>query len=175
MSFIHKVWNWVESDFVLIAGLATSLKWVWEYSQGRKFEKNKFLLERVEKFNNLESTKKVQKILDWNAITIEINGVDTKINDSILVEALKTHDQKVIFDLTEVYIREIFDEYFTGLTELIILSNTGLVDKKNLKKFLKYWIDILNGIKKNKPESFVKAIGKYLSFYKYEEVLDFLK
>jgi hypothetical protein len=175
MSFIHKVWNWVESDFVLIAGLATSLKWVWEYSHGRKFEKNKFLLERVEKFNILESTKKVQKILDWNAITIEINGVDTKINDSILVEALKTHDQKVIFDSTEVYIREIFDEYFTGLTELIILSNTGLVDKKNLKKFLKYWIDILNGIKKNKPESFVKTIGKYLSFYKYEEVLDFLK
>jgi hypothetical protein len=175
MSFIHKVWNWVESDFVLIAGLATSLKWVWEYSQGRKFEKNKFLLERVEKFNILESTKKVQKILDWNAITIEINGVDTKINDSILVEALKTHDQKVIFDSTEVYIREIFDEYFTGLTELIILSNTGLVDKKNLKKFLKYWVDILNGIKKNKPESFVKTIGNYLSFYKYEEVLEFLK
>jgi len=175
MSFIHKVWNWVESDFVLIAGLATSLKWVWEYSQGRKFEKNKFLLERVEKFNILESTKKVQKILDWNAITIEINGVDTKINDSILVEALKTHDQKVIFDLTEVYLRQIFDDYFTGITELIILSNTGLVDKKNLKKFLKYWIIILNGKKQNKPESFVKTIENYLKFYGYTEVLEFLK
>ena len=175
MSVIHKVWNWVESDFVLIAGLAASLKWVWEYSQGRKFEKNKFLLEKVEKFNSLESTKKVQKVLDWNAITIEINGVYTKIDDSILVEALKTHDQKISFDSTEVYIREIFDEYFTGLTELIILSKTGLVDKKNLKKFLQYWVNILNGTNKNKPESFVKTIGNYLSFYKYEEVLNFLK
>ena len=116
MSFIQKLWNLIESNFVLIAGLATSVKWVWEYSQSRKFEKNKFLLEKVEKFNSLESTKKVQKVLDWNAITIEINGVYTKMDDSILVEALKTHDQKISFDSTEVYIREIFDEYFTGLT-----------------------------------------------------------
>ena len=175
MSFIQKVWNLIESNFVLIAGLATSVKWVWEYSQSRKFEKNKFLLERIEKFNNLESTQKVQKILDWNAITIDIDGVDTKIDDSILVEALKTHDQKSSFDSKEVYIREIFDDYFTGLTELIILSETGLVDEKNLKKFLQYWIDILNGTKKNKPGVFVKIIGNYLSFYEYTEVLKFLK
>jgi len=175
MSYIHKVWNWIESDFVLIAGLATSLKWVWEYSQSRKFEKNKFLLERIEKFNNLESTQKVQKILDWNSISIEINDVKVKVDDGILVESLKTHDQKVSFDSTEVYLRQIFDDYFTGITELIILSNTGLVDKRNLKKFLKYWIDILNGKKKNKPESFVKTIENYLKFYGYTEVLEFLK
>jgi hypothetical protein len=175
MNFIHKIWNWVESDFVLIAGLATSLKWVWEYSQSRKFEKNKFLLERIEKFNNLESTQKVQKILDWNSISIEINDVKVKVDDGILVESLKTHDQKISFDSTEVYLRQIFDDYFTGITELIILSNTGLVDKRNLKKFLKYWIDILNGKKKNKPESFVKTIENYLKFYGYTEVLEFFK
>jgi hypothetical protein len=175
MSYIHKVWNWIESDFVLIAGLATSLKWVWEYSQSRKFEKNKFLLERIEKFNNLESTQKVQKILDWNSISIEINGVRVKVDDDILVESLKTHDQKSSFDSTEVYLRQIFDDYFTGITELIILSNTGLVDKRNLKKFLKYWIIILNGKKQNKPESFVKKIENYLKFYGYTEVLEFLK
>ena len=175
MSYIHKVWQWVESDFVLIAGLATSLRWVWEYSQSRKFEKNKFLLERIEKFNNLESTQKVQKILDWNSISIEINGVRVKVDDDILVESLKTHDQKSSFDGTEVYLRQIFDDYFTGITELIILSNTGLVDKRNLKKFLKYWIIILNGKKQNKPESFVKKIENYLKFYGYTEVLEFLK
>jgi hypothetical protein len=175
MSYIHKVWQWIESDFVLIAGLATSLKWVWEYSQSRKFEKNKFLLERIEKFNNLESTQKVQKILDWNSISIEINDIRVKVDDYILVESLKTHDQKSSFDSTEVYLRQIFDDYFTGMTELIILSNTGLVDKGNLKKFLKYWIIILNGKKQNKPESFVKTVENYLKFYGYTEVLKFLK
>jgi hypothetical protein len=175
MSYIHKIWQWVESDFVLIAGLATSLKWVWEYSQSRKFEKNKFLLERIEKFNNLDSTQKVQKILDWNSISIRINDVKVKVDDGILVESLKTHDLKTSFDSTEVYLRQIFDDYFTGITELIILSNTGLVDKINLKKFLKYWVDILNGEKKNKPKSFVKTIENYLKFYGYTEVLEFLK
>ena len=175
MGYIHKIWQWVESDFVLIAGLVTSLKWVWEYSQSRKFEKNKFLLERIEKFNNLESTEKVQKILDWNSIKIEINDVSVKVDDSIILEALRTHDQKGSFDSTEVYLRQIFDDYFTGITELIILSNTGLVDKRNLKKFLKYWVDILNGNKRNKPESFVKTIENYLKFYGYTEVSEFLK
>jgi hypothetical protein len=175
MGYIHKIWQWVESDFVLIAGLVTSLKWVWEYSQSRKFEKNKFLLERIEKFNNLESTEKVQKILDWNSIKIEINDVSVKVDDSIILEALKTHDQKASFDSTEVYLRQIFDDYFTGITELIILSNTGLVDKRNLKKFLKYWVDILNGNKRNKPEIFVQTISNYINFYGYEEVSKFLK
>ena len=175
MGYIHKIWQWVESDFVLIAGLVTSLKWVWEYSQSRKFEKNKFLLERIEKFNNLESTEKVQKILDWNSIKIEINDVSVKVDDSLILEALKTHDQKASFDSTEVYLRQIFDDYFTGITELIILSNTGLVDKRNLKKFLKYWVDILNGNKRNKPEIFVQTISNYINFYGYEEVSKFLK
>ena len=175
MGYIHKIWQWVESDFVLIAGLVTSLKWVWEYSQIRKFEKNKFLLERIEKFNNLKSTEKVQKILDWNSIKIEINDVSVKVDDSIILEALKTHDQKASFDSTEVYLRQIFDDYFTGITELIILSNTGLVDKRNLKKFLKYWVDILNGNKRNKPEIFVQTISNYINFYGYEEVSKFLK
>jgi intein/homing endonuclease len=98
-----------------------------------------------------------------------------KVDDGILVESLKTHDQKISFDSTEVYLRQIFDDYFTGITELIILSNTGLVDKRNLKKFLKYWVDILNGNKRNKPEIFVQTISNYINFYGYEEVSKFLK
>ena len=69
------VLNWVVDNFVLIAGLATTLRWVWEYSQNRKFEKNKFLLERIEKFNSLPSTQKMQKLLDWNSIKIDIDVV----------------------------------------------------------------------------------------------------
>lgn len=171
MSFI----DWTVDNFVLIAGLATTLRWVWEYSESRKFEKNKFLLERIEKFNNLESTKKMQKLLDWNSIKIDINGVSTKVDDSILMEALKTHNDKKTFDSIEVEIRETFDDYLTGLTELIILSKTGLVDKKNLKKFLLYWINILNGKKQNKPKEIINTFDKFIKYYGYVEVSYFLK
>ena len=167
--------DWTTDNFVLIAGLATTLRWVWEYSQSRKFEKNKFLLERIEKFNSLSSTQKMQKLLDWNVIKIDIDGVPTKIDDAILIEALKTHDQKSSFDSTEVYLREIFDDYLTGLTELIILSKTGLVDKGNLKRFLQYWVNILNGTKKNKPKSLVDTFQRFIDYYGYSKVSEFLK
>jgi hypothetical protein len=167
--------NWLEENFVLIAGLGASIKWIWEYSQNRLFQKNKFLLERIEKFNSSLSIQQVQKLLDWNSIKIDIDGVSTKVDDEMLIEALKTHAQKTSFDKTEIYIREIFDDYFTGMTELLVLSKTGLVDKKNLKKFLQYWIGILNGKKQNKPENFINAINNYLNFYGYYEVSNFLK
>ena len=167
--------DWTVNNFVLIAGVATTLKWVWEYSQSRKFEKNKFLLERIEKFNSLSSTQKMQKLLDWNAIKIELDGVSTKVDDVDLIEALKTHEQKMSFDSSEVLIREIFDDYLTGLTELIILSETGLVDQKNLKRFLKYWVSILNGTKQNKPKSLVETFQRFIDYYGYSEVSDFLK
>jgi len=167
--------SWIQSNFILIAGLFTTIKWVWEYSQTRKFEKNKFLLERIEKFNKHSSTLKVQKLLDWNKTKIEINGEVIVVDDGFLVEGLKTHNQKMNFTQQEAYIREIFDDYFSGLTELIILSQTGLVDGKNLKRFFKYWVEILNGKKKNKPEVFSETIKSYLEFYGYSDVLNFLK
>lgn len=167
--------NWIIDNFVWIAGLATTIKWVLEYSESRKFKKNKFLLERIEKFNSLASTQKMQKLLDWNAIKIDIDGVQTKVDDSILIEALKTHNQKKSFDSTEVYIRGIFDDYLTGLTELIILSKTDLVDEKNLRKFIQYWISILNGTKQNKPKSLVETFKNFIEYYGYSEVSEFLK
>lgn len=166
--------QWIETNFVLIAGVAASLKWVWEYSESRKFEKNKFLLERIERFNNLESTIQVQKLLDWNSINIVINSEVIKVDDDMIIESLVTQESKMSFDSKEVYIREIFDDYFTGLTELIILSKTGLVDSKNLKKFLKYWTQILNGEKRNKPKELISTIEKYLNFYGYVEIIEFI-
>jgi|LakMenEpi03Aug12_release.lakeMendotaPanAssembly.Ray.scaffolds.fasta_scaffold91937_4 hypothetical protein len=167
--------NWIESNFVILTSLAAAIKWIWEYSSLRKFEKNKFLLERIEKFLELESTQKVHKLLDWNSIHIEIHSQPHIINDQILNEALLTHDQKHRFDPHEIYLREIFDEYFDNLGKLIILSETGLVDKQNLKKFLRYWIMILSGKSNNKPQNLILTFHKYLEFYGYLDVLKFLK
>ena len=175
MFYLQEIIHYVQSNFVLVASLSATAKWLWEYTQSRKFERNRFLLERIEKFNSLESTQKVKKLLDWNKISIDIGGILHKIDDVFLIESLKTNDEKGVFDTHEVYIREIFDDYFDGLSELITLSDTGLVDKKNLKKFLKYWIDILNGTKKNKPKVFVEVIKNYLEYYEYSDILRFIK
>lgn len=165
----------LESNLLVITSLGTAIKWIWEYSMVRKFEKNKFLLEKIEQFNSLESTQKVHKLLDWNSLKLEINSELILINDEILRLSLITHDKKHSFDSQEVYLRRIFDEYFDNLGKLIILSDTGLVDKKNLRKFLKYWISILNGSLNNKPKDLIETIHTYLEFYGYTDVLKFIK
>ena len=169
------IWKWIVENFVLITGVSAAVKWIWEYSEGRKFEKNKFLLDRIEKFNEQSSIQTVQRLLDWNKISIDVNGEIRVIDDEFLIGSLLTHDVKDQFTLTEVYIRQIFDDYFTGISELIILANTGLVDSVNLKKFMRYWIEILNGKNLNKPKEFSETIERYLSFYGYSDVLEFIK
>jgi hypothetical protein len=167
--------EWITTNLVLIAGVAAAVKWIWEYSASRKFERNRFLLERIEKFNSQSSVQTAQRLLDWNKISIEINGESRVVDDSFLIEALKTHDKKDQFTLTEVYIRQVFDDYFTGISELTTLSKTGLVDSANLRRFMQYWIDILNGTKLNKPSSLIITLHEYLEFYGYSDVIEFIR
>lgn len=171
---IFSLLNWVKDNFILIAGVSAAGKWIWEYSQQRKFEKSKFLLERIEEFNSFEEVKVVNKLLDWNSIKIKYNEIEYKINDKILIEALITHNLKSEFNPTEVMIRNLFDFYFDKLNELIILRDCGLVDEKNLRRFLKYWISIMNGSKNSKSKILISRIENYLIFYGYTDVHKFL-
>jgi hypothetical protein len=175
MEILHNIYNYVLNNFVFVTGVAAGMKWVYEYSQSRKFEKNKFLYEKISGLDDLENTKFVKKMLDWNKFKIK-DGQDIHfITDDILIEALTTHDKKKQFNPTEVWVRAQFDEYFDNVNELIILSECGLIDRNNLKRMLKYWIDILNGTKKVKRKQFSIQIQNYLSYYGYHDVAAFIK
>lgn len=150
------------------------MKWVYEYSNKLKWDKNKFLVDRLEFFLKDKNTHNVHLILDWNKISIQLENEKLEIDDEILLNALKTHDVKHRFNKTELYIRKSFDDYFDKLTELIILSESGMVNKKNLKNFLGYWIKILNGSKKNKPNEVHDQIIKYMKYYEFDKLYNFI-
>ena len=154
----------------LVSAVAVGLKWVLDYSETKKWEKNKFLLDRLEQFEMLDSTKKIHKMLDWNKCKID----GETITDEILISSLGTHNNRSTFTLTESKIRSLFDEYFDNLNKLIVLCETGLVDEKNLRIYLKYWFDIISGDKRNKPKEFITKLHSYLDFYDYDKVLTFL-
>lgn len=166
--------TFIQDNFVWIAGVTAAFKWTYEYAQQRKFERNKFLLDRIEKFYEIEEVQIVNKLLDWNSISITYEGKEYVINDEILENALVTHDIRSKFNPTEVMLRKIFDIYFDEIKELIILRDCDLIDHKNLKKFLAYWIETLNGNKKNKPKKLINTIHTYLDHYGYEDVLEFI-
>jgi len=167
--------DFLKENFIWIAGIATAAKWVYEYSQKLRWEKSKFLLERLEDFLSNDSTEKVHKILDWNKVKIDFGGEKIVITDDILFEALQTHDIKKTFTETELKLRCLFDEYLDDMTEFLILSECGLLEKRDFRKFMKYWIDIISAENKRKPQHLHDQFQRYMSFYGFEKLLVFIK
>lgn len=165
----------ISEQFTVISGIAAASKWIYEYVKKIKWEKNKFLLERIDSFKEKDSVKNMQLLLDWNEILIDFDGKKKLINDDDLIEALTTHDIKNSFTDTEVRLRGIFDSYFDNFYELVLLSEIGLVEEKNLRVLLNYWIEIIDGRKNNKPDEFVFKIKNYMRFYGYNSLLDFIE
>lgn len=166
--------EFLKENFVWLAGIFTAAKWVYEYSQKLRWDKSRFLLERIEDLMERESTQQVHFMLDWNVLDLEIDGRKLRIDDTFLLEALQTHDKKHSFTKDEMKIREIFDEYFDGLTEFLILHECGLINKSDLRKFLKYWLDILSGERSSKPEKLKTQIQSYMIFYGFQRLHGFL-
>lgn len=164
----------VEILITLAGGVGTSAKWVYEYTKKLKWEKNKFLLEQLELFHSVESTKIMETLLDWNGTKVTIKGKEVFVDDEILLNSLYTHDVKHSFTKLEFELRDVFDEYFDNLSKLIFMSKSGLIDKKNLIMFLEYWLKILSGRMNNKSREMVEQITKYLDFYEFTALRDFI-
>jgi hypothetical protein len=165
----------IELILSITGALAAAFKWIYEYSRKLKWEMNVFLLEQIEKFRGLESTKAMEKMLDWNAIYISLQDERILVNDLMLIGAFKTHDIKHTFTGDEAKLRNVFDEYFDNLTKFIFMAQAGLVDKKNLVLFLEYWFKILSGISKSKSHEVLNEMWKYMNFYGYVDLIQFIE
>ena len=164
----------IEEKITLGIALIRGMKWVYEYTKKLTWDKNVFLLEKYEKFKSKDSTKKMHLLLDWNAITVELNGENVRVDDGMLIEALQTHDVRDVFTFHEVALRKIFDEYFDELNEFRLLAETGLISEKNYRLFMKYWFEIITGKKHNKPNELIEQLEHYLVFYGYSELYNFM-
>lgn len=166
--------NFFLDNSVLLIGTFTAIKGVYEYSQKRRFEKNLFLHEQINKFFSIEEVQVAHRLLDWNATKIHYNGIDYYFDDASILAGVQTQEKKNKFNEKEVVIRKVFDRYFDELNHLIILKDCNLIDESNLRRFLKYWIDILKGEKRNKPEIVITSILQYLDYYDYKDVKKFI-
>lgn len=161
-------------DKILMAALpalAGFLKWVSDYSKEVRWPRAKFLDEKMSSFLSDPDTKAVLIILDWNASGIEIPGDSgrEKINftDQTIIQALATNDERTDFTRQEFHIRALFDKFFDNLSQFNIWAETGLIDKGDAKKYIKYYLDILSGVRDNKPRQFTDAIKKYIKYYDF--------
>ena len=146
--------------------LGASFKWVYEYSKSLKWQKNKFLIEQLDSFKQLESTKAMETILDWNAAKVTFEDKKIYVNDDLLKESLYTHDIKKKFTTDEFVIRDIIDSYFDSLTRFVLFCEHGLVPKESLILQMNYWFNILKGnTSKSKSREIVEMFDKYMEYY----------
>jgi hypothetical protein len=164
----------IEIILSIIGGLYATFKWIYEYSENLKWNRNKFMLDEIDKFRSIQTTKSVEKILDWNGINVEVYGTEIYVNDEILFEALQTHDVKQKFSKDEVLLRNLFDEYFDNLTKLIYMCETKMISSNNFKLFMSYWLDILSSKNKNKPKKVHDQILRYLEYYRFFTLKNYL-
>jgi len=146
----------IEEKITLGIAVVTGVKWVYEYTKKLTWDKNIFLLERFEKFKSKETTKAMHLILD------------------MLFESFETHDVKKTFTQDESVLRKMFDEYFDDLNEFRLLSETGIISEKNYRLYMKYWFQILNGEKLSKKQRLRDQIKKYMNYYGFEELYEFI-
>lgn len=166
--------NSIEILITIVGGLSAAFKWIYEYSKKLEWEKNKLLLMELEKFNSLEYTKVMERILDWNGTKVVIDGYEFRVDDELLLSSIQTHDVKHKFTKEEVLIRKVVDDYFNNLTKLIFMSKAELINEENLKMFLDYWFNILSGKRKSKSNEIISAIDNYMYFYDFDELKKFL-
>lgn len=168
-----------KENLTIIGGILAIVKWLYETQKQRNWETNKYLIEKLEEFQKKGSTTTIHNILDYNEgapVFLGSNKISEEaLNDQIIIDSLVTHDKKQIFTDVEIGIRGLFDQYFDNLTQLILMSKCGLIDEKNLKLLLQYYINIMNGKSERKSKEYVEQIKKYLKFYNYDLVLEFIK
>ena len=132
-------------------------------------------MEKYEEFKNKNSTKAMHLSLDYNRITINWEDDQISMDDDLFFDSLDLHTERNVFTITEISLRRMFDEYFDNLNEFRLLVETGLISEKNFRTYMSYWFDIIIGKKNSKSEKLVEKIKKYMYFYGFEELYEFIK
>lgn len=143
-------------------------KWIYEYTKKMKWERTKFLSDKVESFLTDPEIKKVLTILDWNSATIVFKDQLLKYNDYMVMESLITHNYKTTYTKEEKYIRELFDYFLDELSKFQIWIDTGLIEEKQTKRFLGYYLNIMSGKRKSKSDDYIKSLKTYIEYYGYD-------
>jgi hypothetical protein len=160
-------------DITVLIVILTFIRGIYEYIKSIKWKKSEFLSKEVKEFFKDEDVIKVKAMLDWDVRYLEINGKEFKVTNDFLISALQTHNNKNKFTQEEAAIRDIFDNFFDKISYFSIYIDNKLVDKKEVKKYLSYYIDIISKPGR-KPKKLVDTFNDYINYYNFNQVRDLI-
>ncbi|MCB0397315.1 MAG: hypothetical protein KDD36_11705 [Flavobacteriales bacterium] len=160
-----------------IISLALLFKGIYEYARAQQWKKAELVSREVKEFLADFNVKRALVLLDWNANHLaldkdEMPGNTTmKFDDALIESALRTHKECQKFTHEEVIIKEIFDHFLDRLTMFENYIESGLINARDLKPYLNYWIRILADPRSDrKPASTRKKMWVYIDEYGFDKV-----
>lgn len=176
------------SDWATLLGVVVSLSLLlnglFQYAKSQRWKRAEFLAHEMKEFESKPRVRNVMTMLDWTARKIELfpdrEGEQKweTVTDNIVAKALEYHGSRKpqLYSAVEVAIRDSFDDFLDGLERMDTFLKSGLVSVKDLKPYLKYWIDIIGDPEdKRKSKNARDQIWSYLENYGYQGVRDLIR
>lgn len=156
-----------------IVVILTFIKAVYEYVMAMRWKKAEYLSKEVKDFFSDPNIKIVCTLLDYNIRKIEVDGNKITVTDELLKSALQTNDKKQSFTSEEARLRDMFDSFFDKLSNFNVLIRNGLVEKKQVRNYLSYYLGIIS-IPGRKPKDLVEIFHQYIDYYDFNDVKDLI-
>lgn len=166
--------------FGIIGGFIVFGVGLWQYNQSQKWKRAEFLLAEIRTFEPNLNVSNVRAMLDYERGDVYLYGEEEEpvtVDRDMLENALSTPEelQREHTD-EELAIRDALDVYLSHLDHFNNIVESGLVRKKELKLYLKYWLDIIGDTKNNKlSPKLRKKFWRYMHANGFNGAISLLK
>lgn len=172
-------------DFAPVVGgivaLSTFVFATWQYRQAQRWKKAEFVANEMKQFRSDPKNSIALTMLDWNSRKIRFSaGKEDKsyiVDDLLISEALRLYSiedykdgKENIFHPPQNHIRDVFDHLLDDIERLNSFVTAGLIKADDLRPYLEYWLDIMSGKSRRKPDDVIKKLWIYIDAYNYKGV-----
>lgn len=175
--------TWVEVSKIIgvAVGLLVAIFGLIQFRINQRWRKSALAKELLEEFYSDEALTCCRQILDWASREIVIptkyrSSLDASVlyyDSGDLSPALLHEASKGKFTRTQMFYRDIFDEFFAYLERIEHYLSIGLIERRDVRA-LKYWLREL-AVPRFGPHDRDSVYLKFLDGYGYTGVLQLMQ
>jgi len=149
---------------------------LWRWTIDQRWKRVQYAYQLIQEFMAKDNTKKALMMLDTvNEIELfpdaeEVEDRYHRVDEALIIKALRTFEEQTLFKEDEFAIRMIFDEFFTDLSMFQHHIDAKLIRLSDIRPYLEYWIKSINGYGTVKSIKLAQQINKFLDFFEYTAV-----
>jgi hypothetical protein len=171
--------DWI-ALFGVISGIIIFSVGLVQYSSAQQWKRAEFVANEIKEFRSQLGIRNAMAMLDWSERPMELfperqeaEARHILFTDALLKSALTidTLYEGPRYTDEEIRIRDDFDEFFVYLGKFEQFIQAGLVNSKDFRPYLYYWIKRIGEADSGwkKPEV-IKTIWIYIDYYNFQAV-----